>query len=195
MRFSVDPNYRFDNSCINSKVQPWILSQASKSSKNIMLHHMSISVNNPLHVANVLAEIMQGRAVPFPPHPGSYMVLAGDKFGTAIELYPIGTELIPDGTDAQVGFQDLQCSYYSFVHAAISVPTNLQEIERIGARERWQTRLCDRDGLFNVVEFWLENRLMLEFLTPAMASKYLECFRPENLSALIDRLTTNVLPN
>ena len=161
-----------------------------------MLHHISISVNHPQHVANILAEIFRGKALPFPPHPGSYMMLAGDKFGTAIELYPIGTELIPEGTAAQMGFQlDLQCSYYLPVHAAISVLTNLQEIERIGARERWQTRLCDRDGLFDVVEFWLENRLMLEFLTPAMASKYLKCFRPENLPALIDRLTTNVLPN
>jgi hypothetical protein len=158
------------------------------SPTNIMLHHISISVNNPLHVANVLAEIIQGQAVPFPPHPGSYMVLAGDKFGTAIELYPLGTELIPDGTAEQVGFQvDLQCSYYLPFHAAVSVPTNLKEIERIGARERWQTRLCNRDGLFDVVEFWIENRLMLEFLTPAMATKYIECLRPEHLSTLIDQ--------
>ena len=88
---------------------------------------MSISVNNPLHVANVLAEIMQGRAVPFPPHPGSYMMLAGDKFGTAIELYPIGTELIPNADRGQAGFQlDRQTSYYVPFHAAISVPTNLE---------------------------------------------------------------------
>jgi hypothetical protein len=147
-----------------------------------MLHHISISVSNPLHVANVLAEIMQGTAVPFPPHPGSYMVLAGDRFGTAIELYPIGTELIPDVSTGKVGFQvDLHCSYYLPVHAAVSVPTHLREIERIGARERWQTRLCNREGLFDVVEFWIENRLMLELLTPAMAIKYMEYLRPEHL--------------
>jgi hypothetical protein len=147
-----------------------------------MLHHISISVSNPLHVANVLAEIMQGRAVPFLPHPGSYMAVAGDKFGTAIELYPIGTELIPDVSTGQVGFQvDLHCSYYLPIHAAVSVPTNLKEIERIGARERWQTRLCNRDGLFDVLEFWIENRLMLELLTPAMAIKYMDCLHPEHL--------------
>ncbi len=148
-----------------------------------MLHHMSISVSNPLHVANVLAEIMQGTAVPFPAHPSSYMALAGDKFGTAIELYPIGTELVPNANQGQVGFQiDFQTSYYLPVHAAISVPTHLAEIERIGARERWQTRLCNRDGLFDVVEFWIENRLMLELLTPAMAIKYMECLRPDRLA-------------
>ncbi len=138
-----------------------------------MLHRISISVTSPLRVANVLAEIMQGQAVPFLAHSGSYLVGSGDKFGTAIELYPIGTELIPDLNDGQVGFQvDLETSYYIPFHATISVPTDLAEIERIGARERWRALVCDRGG-FDVVEFWLENRLMVEFLTPAMVTKYL----------------------
>jgi hypothetical protein len=153
-----------------------------------MLHHISISVNNPHHVANVLAEIFRGKVVPFPPHPGSYIALAGDKFGTAIELYPIGTEVVPNASQGQAGFQvDLQTSYYLPFHAAISVPTNLEEIERIASRERWHVLPCNRDGLFDVVEFWLENRLMLELLTPAMTIKYMDCFSPEHLSELIDR--------
>ncbi len=45
-----------------------------------MLHHISLGVNNPHHVAEVLAEIMQGNVIPFPPNPGSYVVLAGDLF-------------------------------------------------------------------------------------------------------------------
>jgi hypothetical protein len=156
-----------------------------------MLHHISISVNNPQHVAKVLAEVFRGKAVPFPVHPGSYMMLAGDKFGTAIELYPIGTELIPNVNQGQAGFQlDRQTSYYVPFHAAISVPANLEEIERIGMRFGWQVFSCNRDGLFDVVEFWVENRLMLELLTPAMTSKYLECFSPENLPALIERFTS-----
>ena len=32
-----------------------------------MLHHLSVSVKNPQHVASVLAEVFQGRAMPFPP--------------------------------------------------------------------------------------------------------------------------------
>jgi hypothetical protein len=45
-----------------------------------MLHHISIAVKNPHHVAEVLAEIRQGNVIPFPPNPGSYVVLAGDLF-------------------------------------------------------------------------------------------------------------------
>jgi hypothetical protein len=155
-----------------------------------MLHHISVAVNNPQHVANVLAEIFQGSAIPFPPHPGSYMTVAGDKFGTLIELYPLGTELIPDAIDGQVGFQaQAQSAGYIPFHAAISVPCNLEEIERIGAREGWRAYPCNRDGLFDVVELWVENRLMLELLTPTMATKYMECLNPEHLPALIEQFT------
>jgi hypothetical protein len=156
-----------------------------------MLHHISVAVNNPQHVANVLAEIFQGSAIPFPPHPGSYMTLAADKFGTGIELYPLGTELVPDVQEGQAGFQvkAQSATNYSPFHVAISVPSNLEEIERIGTREGWRVFPCSRDGLFDVVEFWVENRLMLELLTPTMAAGYMECLNPEHLPALIEQFT------
>jgi hypothetical protein len=147
-----------------------------------MLHHLSIAVHNPEHVASVLAEILKGFVMPFPPNPGSYVALAGDEYGTLIELYPVGTELIPDAWDGQAGFQINQpAAQYTPVHAAISVPISLEEIERIGAREGWRVFPANRDGLFDVIEFWVENRLMLELLTPTIASTYLNIFSPERL--------------
>ena len=38
-----------------------------------MIHHISISAQNPQHVAIVLAEVVKGQAVPWTPHPGSYI--------------------------------------------------------------------------------------------------------------------------
>lgn len=153
-----------------------------------MLHHISVAVNRPQQVADVLAEIFQGQAVHFPPHPGSYMVLAKDEFGTAIELYPIETIIVPKINQGQAGFCSAQvASEYTSVHAAISVPLNLEEIERIGARQGWQVSVCDRDGLFNVIEFWVENRLMLELLTPQMTATYLQLFHPNQLEANLQK--------
>ncbi|PSB26486.1 hypothetical protein [Stenomitos frigidus] len=155
-----------------------------------MFHHISVAVKDPQHVATVLAEILCGRAVPFPPNPGSYMALAGDEFGTLIEFYPIGSELIPDSYQGQAGFQINQNrARYTFVHAALSVPASLEEIERIGDREGWRVFLANRDGLFDVIEFWVENWLMLELLTPIMTPKYLQALNPETLPALIDQFT------
>jgi hypothetical protein len=47
---------------------------------------------------------------------------------------------------------------------------------------------ASRDGLFDVVEFWIENRLMLELLTPAIAPKYLNFFSPQQLKELKSQL-------
>jgi hypothetical protein len=140
-----------------------------------MIHHMSISAQNPQHVAEVLAKIFKGQTVPFPPHPGSYMVLAMDEYGTAIEVYPAGTEVVPgiDRLDSCGFIQRSQISPFSAVHAAISVPTTQLEIEAIGAHEGWRVVRCDRESFFDVIEFWIENSLMLELFTSEMKSQYL----------------------
>lgn len=156
-----------------------------------MLHHISVAVYNPMHVAEVMAEILQGTMMPFPPNPGSYMTLTGDQYGTLLEFYPIGTELIPNAWEGQAGFQmNEQITHYTSVHAAISVPISLEEIERIGEREGWRVVLANRDGLFDVVEFWVENRLMLELLTPAIVSKYLKALSPQQLEAFANEFAT-----
>src|SRR5579863_7978999 len=60
-----------------------------------MIHHLSIAAHDPKHAADVLAEIMGGKAVPFPPHPGSFFALQLDEYGSGVEVYPAGTELQP----------------------------------------------------------------------------------------------------
>ncbi|NEP18038.1 MAG: hypothetical protein F6J97_14220 [Leptolyngbya sp. SIO4C1] len=154
-----------------------------------MLHHFSVAANNPLHVAKVMAEILQGQVAPFPFNPNSYVALAGDEFGTMIEIYPLGSELIPDAHEGQAGFRlRPQVAHYVSFHVAISVPISLEKIERIAAREGWRVLPCSRDGLFDVIEFWVENWLMIELLTPAMTAKYLEAFSPERLAGMVDQL-------
>ncbi|MBD1821204.1 hypothetical protein H6F51_01545 [Cyanobacteria bacterium FACHB-DQ100] len=136
-----------------------------------MFHHISIAVNHPLHVANVLAEVLQGRCFPFPPHEGSYIVIVDDGFGTGIELYPADTQLTPELD--QVGFSSGNAQTFTSVHAALSVTVSQAQITQIADREGWLVRLCDR-GPFKVMEFWVENKFMLELLTPEMAKEYLQ---------------------
>jgi hypothetical protein len=41
---------------------------------------------------------------------------------------------------------------------------------------------CNRgDSFFDVIEFWVENKLMLELLPPAIASEYITFMQPQNL--------------
>ena len=151
-----------------------------------MLHHFSIAAEKPSHVAQVLAEVWQGECAPFPPCPGSFMALAMDDYGTMIEIYPAETEIMPGFGAEQATFSsNAFASPFSATHVAISVPSSQEEIERIAAREGWRAMRCNRDDLFDVIEFWVENRVMLEFLTPPMAAKYCEFMQPENLAKFL----------
>src|ERR1700686_2124034 len=67
--------------------------------EGVMIHHLSIAARNPKHSAGVLAEIMGGKSVPFPPNPGSFFALQLDDHGSGVEVYPSGTELHPAGAE------------------------------------------------------------------------------------------------
>ncbi|MEA5511930.1 hypothetical protein VB715_19330 [Crocosphaera sp. UHCC 0190] len=154
-----------------------------------MIFHLSIAVDNPKHVASVLAEIFKGEFTEFPPHPGSYMSFAFDKYGTAIEVYPKGTELNPGTNQDELKFKhNDSSSQFTATHAAISVPLSQEEIEEIGQREGWRVVHCSREGLFEVMEFWLENTVMLELLTPEMAQQYQQTMNPEKLHQLFAQM-------
>jgi hypothetical protein len=62
------------------------------------------------------------------------------------------------------------------------VPLSQEEIEAIGQREGWRVVRSNRDGLFDVMEFWIENTVMLEFLTPEMARQYTQATEPQKLA-------------
>jgi hypothetical protein len=113
-----------------------------------MIHHISIAAENPPHVAQVLAEIFQGKAVPFPHNPGSYMAVV-EKDLACVQVYPIGTQIMPGseqdgcnfvGTASPLENRSPQPIQFTPFHAAIFVPISSAEIERIGASGRLASR-------------------------------------------------------
>jgi len=137
-----------------------------------MIHHLSLPAGDPAHVVQVLAELLGGEVSRFGPYADSFIAWAGDADGTAIEVYPVGTELFPDHADGQAQFRHNQnASGYTATHAAISVERETHCVLALAAREGWRAIELSR-GSFRVIEFWIENRVMLEVLTPAMAAEY-----------------------
>ncbi|MFN6538144.1 MAG: hypothetical protein RM021_017605 [Nostoc sp. EkiNYC01] len=97
-----------------------------------MIHHISIAANNPRHVAEVLAKLLGGKTAPFPSHPGSYVAVALDEQGTLIEVYPLGTELIPGDGEQQVQFRkNNNYSQFNAVHAAVSVSVSEKRLKKL----------------------------------------------------------------
>ena len=155
-----------------------------------MIHHISLAAKNPRHVALVLAEILGGQSVPAPPNfpADSWFILSGDEHGTLLEVLPDGTELQPDEPEA--GFHPASTPPATYVasHAYISVDKSPEELLRIGAREGWLTRRCNR-GPFELIECWIENRQMIEFASPEMKAQYLGFLRnPEAIQAALAQI-------
>ncbi len=144
-----------------------------------MIHHVSISALEPEHVAAVLAEIMHGRVRPFPGQiANSFMAISGDAHGTMVEVYPADTTLLPGEGEEQVsGLRGQNLPATSPFHFLLSVPATTEEIDRIGAREGWRTKLFGRGApgqppVFHVIELWVENRLMIELAPETMIGEY-----------------------
>ena len=104
-----------------------------------MIHHLSIPARDTRHVADVLAELF----TPIPeysgPYPDSWIALAGDDHGTAIEVYPVGTEMYPPNGPGQAAFRhDPTATGATATHATVSLERTEPEILTVAEREGWR---------------------------------------------------------
>ncbi len=161
-----------------------------------MINHISIGVHNPEMVANVLAEIWNGYVMPFPVAPNSWMVFADDGRGSAVEVTPINTILVPgeclpseENFDITVSTEEHEAKFvqsefspqYVATHMNINSLLSEEEIKAIARRKGWRCFTANRgDGAFQLVELWLENHFMLEVFTPEMTARYVEVMSLES---------------
>jgi len=180
-----------------------------------MINHIPIGENNTEKVANILAELWDGYALPFPPAPDSYMVFADDGRGTAVEVTPINTILVPgEGLPSEEGFnettptEEYEAKFVTsdfsprYVATYLNINSHLSEagIKAIANRENWRVLTANRgEGAFQLVELWLENRFMLEVFTPEMNARYIEIMQLENYAGWLQlplppkQIVTNTL--
>ena len=55
---------------------------------------------------------------------------------------------------------------YIASHIAVSTPLSLDEIYAIAKRENWRAAYSSRREKFRLVEFWMENRILVELILP-----------------------------
>ena len=167
-----------------------------------MINHISIGVHNPEKVANIIAELWGGYAFPFPPSPGGWVALADDGRGTMVEVVPAHVQLVPGvGFPAEEGFTqqtitddyeatfepDNDTTLFGSVHLNINSPLNEDAIKAIAKREGWRCFTANRGrGLFQLIEFWIEDRFLLEVNTPEMTARYEQLMTAENYAKFLD---------
>ena len=139
-----------------------------------MIHHLSVAARDPKSVAEFFAELTGGVAVDFPPNPGGYMAFAPDGKGTAVEVYPAGSVMLPNADEGAIFTRrPAEAVERSPTHFAISVSRTAREVEAMARARGWDCFTCDRGGHFHVVEVWVENAWLVEVLPPTFADEYL----------------------
>ena len=98
--------------------------------------------------------------------------------GSMIEVYPDQATLDIPANDDQVVFGENAAPPRNWpFHILLSVPLDRATVEAIGAREGWRAKTFGRGmqghkPFFHVIEFWVENRLMIEVAPPDMRQEY-----------------------
>lgn len=142
--------------------------------------HASIPADDPQRAAEVLAEIMGGEAMPFPPAgKDGWMAWSGDG-EIEIEITRRGLAVTRGETEAE-WCTDGMSRRLSEVHLAICVQRPAAEVLAIARRAGWPARACVRGGdVFALTEVWVEGAFLIEVLDPAQTAHYRKVITPEN---------------
>jgi hypothetical protein len=177
-----------------------------------MINHISIGVHNPEKVAGVIAELWQDATIiPFPPCPDSFIVIAEDGRGSAVEITPVDIVLAPgEGFPPEENFDDSTpteeyeakfvktevAPEYVATHLNINTPLSEADVKAIGEREGWRVLTANRGaGLFQLIELWVEDRFMIEVMTPEQTARYVEVFSPESVRRMKEQFLPALTSN
>lgn len=158
-----------------------------------MIAHVSIPAHDPKGVAEVFGRIIDGMVMPFPVVEGAWVAIAHDGSGLGVEVVPdtsahhpgegVSTGAASNGPfvmpwETQIR-QDGAPQEASGFHVAITSKLSVEEILDIGKAKRWRAVHCDRGGVFDLVELWIDNRTLVEVLPPEGTARYHAFYTPQ----------------
>jgi hypothetical protein len=158
-----------------------------------MIAHISIPAHDPRAAAEVFGRIIDGEVMPFPVVEGAWVAIARDGSGLGVEVVPAASahhpgDGLPDGRVSDGPFvmpwetqirQDGAPQDASGFHVAITTKLSVDDLLAIGAEKRWRAVHCDRGGVFDLVELWIDNRFLVEVLPPKGSERYHAFYTPE----------------
>lgn len=146
--------------------------------------HASIPADQPATVAEVLATLLGGRAMPFPPGGPQAWIAWADDGQTEIEIVPRGACLERGPAEAEWR-PSPSPGKGSEVHLAIAVSMASEQIVGIAAAAGWPARICNRGGLFDLVELWVEGTFLIELFDPVQARRFAEVMSADQWAAML----------
>jgi hypothetical protein len=137
----------------------------------MMISHASLPAREPARVARVIAELLSGEALPFPPGgPDAWIVWSRDG-AIELQVVPRGAVMAPGDDGATVVPVEAPRAG-SETHVALDVDRPAAELLAIARREGWRCGVYERGGHFRSTEVWLEDAFLLELFDPEQAAGY-----------------------
>jgi hypothetical protein len=137
-----------------------------------MIFHVSIEAEEPRRVAEVIAELWGGTATPLDELvEGCWMAFNGDDPTRGIEVMPQGTNITEAGDTGWVGPRG-GALRPTASHVALGPMLPREPVVASARREGWRPKYVRRADSFDVVEIWVNDHLVIEFLSPEMQAEY-----------------------
>ena len=135
-----------------------------------MILHASVTADRPQETAETLATLLGGRAFPVGPGEGTWSAVGPEPIGNLISVIARGTEfhrLPGEHLELRRG----AAVRHSAFHLLVETPlTEAEVFELADARGCHAQRA--RHGAFDVIEFWFDDCLLIEVVTPELAGIY-----------------------
>jgi hypothetical protein len=148
-----------------------------------MILHASVVADRPKETAQVLATLLGGVALPLGPGEGTWTAIGPDPIGNLISVLARGSEFhrVTGGhPDTRSGAP----ARHSGFHLLIETRLTEQEVLEL-AREHACHAQRAAHGAFEVIEFWIDDCLLIELVTPELGLIYRQTVASD---ALRDRL-------
>ena len=143
-----------------------------------MILHASVTADDPQHTAETLAQLLGGIALPVGPGAGTWSAIAPDPVGNMISVLARGSEFHRTGghVETRIGSP----VRHSAFHMLVDTPLSETEVLRLAAERGCHAHRA-RHGAFDVIEFWIDDCLLIEVATPELGRTYRAMIHSEEL--------------
>ncbi|HET9929570.1 MAG TPA: hypothetical protein VFQ35_02735 [Polyangiaceae bacterium] len=148
-----------------------------------MIAHVSLPALDCAFVANVLARMLGGGALRFPPGGPDAWNCWSRENDFQIVVTPRGRVIVPGEHGQEWSAlpereRPEPLGYES--HVAIAVPLEAREVVELARSVGWRVGVFSRGGMFEVVEVWVENVYLVELLDPRQMADYRRTMTVDN---------------
>ncbi|HYD37205.1 MAG TPA: hypothetical protein VEA60_06300 [Allosphingosinicella sp.] len=151
-----------------------------------MILHASIVADRPREAAQMLASLLGGIALPLGPGDGTWSAIGPDPIGNMISVLRRGSEFRPvpgDHVQTTIG----AAVRHSGFHLLIETPLSETEVLQLAAKSQCLAHRAQH-GAFQVIEFWIDDCLLIEVVTPELGRAYREVIFSDELRARLQTI-------